>query len=76
MSLTTQYTIIAGPTVARSQDLTFLASIAAAGQFTPFIDRRFTFDQMAEAHRYVDTGRKRGNVAVSLDEGSNFKRSA
>jgi hypothetical protein len=31
------------------------------------IGRRYPFAQIAEAHRYVDTGRKRGNVVITLD---------
>lgn len=75
VALTSDYTIIAGPAAVRAEDLRFLAGLAVAGEFTPFIDRRFTLDQMREAHRYVDTGRKRGNVVVSLKEDSNVRTS-
>jgi len=39
---------------------------AESKQFKPVIDRRYTFEQMAEAHRYVDEGHKKGNVVVTL----------
>ena len=51
---------------ARAEDLRFLAGLAAAGDFKPVIDRRYPFEQIADAHRYVDTGRKRGNVVITL----------
>lgn len=68
--MTSDYTIVAGPAIARAEDLRVLARLAATGEFTPFIDRRFTFDEIVEAHRYVETGRKRGNVVVSMREDS------
>jgi len=55
--------VLARPT---AEDLRFLASLAESGQFKPVIDRRYPFERITEAHRYVDTGRKRGNVVVTL----------
>jgi NADPH:quinone reductase-like Zn-dependent oxidoreductase len=67
VSMTSSKKIIAGPATARTEDLRFLAGLAEAGEFKPAIDRRYPFEQIAEAHRYVDTGRKRGNVIVTLE---------
>jgi NADPH:quinone reductase-like Zn-dependent oxidoreductase len=40
---------------------------AEAGAFKPVIDRRYPFAQIAGAHSYVDTGRKKGNVIITLE---------
>jgi NADPH:quinone reductase-like Zn-dependent oxidoreductase len=50
----------------RAEDLQFLAILTETGDFKPYIDRRYAPDQIAEAHAYVGTGRKRGNVAIMM----------
>jgi NADPH:quinone reductase-like Zn-dependent oxidoreductase len=52
--------------VPSADDLKELARLAEAGVLKPVIDRRYTLDEIVDAHRYVDTGRKRGNLVVTL----------
>ena len=59
--------VVAGPSSVKPGDLEYLAKLAESGELTPTIDRRYPFAQIADAHRHVETGRKRGNVVVTFD---------
>ncbi len=50
----------------RAEDLEYLLEMAARGELAPAIDRTYSLDQAAEAHRYVETGHKRGNVLLRI----------
>lgn len=50
----------------RREDLVLLGELATKGEIRPVIDRTFPLDGVVEAHRYVDTGRKRGNVVITV----------
>jgi NADPH:quinone reductase-like Zn-dependent oxidoreductase len=50
----------------KRSDLLVLKELAESGAFRPVIDRRYTLDEIVEAHRYVDLGHKKGNVIVTI----------
>jgi NADPH:quinone reductase-like Zn-dependent oxidoreductase len=49
------------------QMIVYLRELLESGKFTPVIDRTYPLDQIVEAYRYVETGRKTGNVVISLE---------
>ena len=57
---------LAGTAKERSEDLDFLAHLAATEKFKPVIDRSYPLEQIAEAHTLVDTGHKRGSVVIKV----------
>ena len=66
VSLTSHRKVIASVAKWDADDLVFLAGLAEEGRFKPVIDRRYPFEEIVEAHRYVDAGHKKGNVVVTV----------
>lgn len=50
-------------------DVLFAKSLIEAGEYRPVIDRRYAFEDAAEAHAYVETWQKTGNVVLTVSDG-------
>jgi NADPH:quinone reductase-like Zn-dependent oxidoreductase len=50
----------------RRDDLIQLRELAEAGRLMPVIDRRYALERIADAHRYVEQGHKKGNVIITI----------
>tara|TARA_R110000868_G_scaffold409627_3_gene695513 strand:- start:1149 stop:1391 length:243 start_codon:yes stop_codon:yes gene_type:complete len=51
-----------------AEALIILKRLVEEGQLRVAIDRKYSINQIVEAHKYADTGHKKGNVVITVNE--------
>lgn len=61
-----KYVSVSGSPKAKAGDMLQLKELIESGKLTSVIDKRYTLGQIREAHTYVESFRKKGNVVINI----------
>lgn len=61
-----KYVSVTGSPKPAPDDMVVLKELLESGKLVPVIDRKYTLEQIREAHSYVESFRKKGNVVINV----------
>jgi len=70
ISMTGAAKVVSGVARGSAEDQSFLKGLIEAGKLRTVIERRYSLDEIAEAHRHAEAGHKKGHVVILLEQTS------
>lgn len=65
-NISAKYKVISGMAVEKPEEIRYIQNLMANGHLKPVIDKIYSLGEIADAHRYVESGHKKGNVVIEI----------